>query len=810
MPTVDVRLVDVVKRYGEAVAVDHINLEVQTGEFFSLLGPSGCGKTTTLRMIGGFEAPTSGLIELKGQDVTWLPPYKRHVNTVFQNYALFPHLTVYENVAFGLRRSGTNDADVRKRVTEMLALVELPGFENRKPNQVSGGQAQRVALARALINRPSVLLLDEPLGALDLKLRKQMQVELKRIQQEVGITFIFVTHDQEEAMTMSDRIAVMNHGKYEQLGDPASLYEKPRTRFVAGFLGVSNLLPTTPDGTADGFTVCKLADGTQVRVPSNLTEGMEKFEVGVRPEKIKLRELTEDVPAGMNEMLGTVRDVSYLGVSTSYIVEARGGGNITVYEQNVERATRTELWEPGEEVRMTWSPSHTFAVQAGGDAPPDIAPPVLVAAGAGGGVPPNPSRRRFVIAGAAVVGLGAVGLAAFLAGAGSGSGTASPAPSEANVPTPPPASLPPASGEPSGAPVATPVPAITGPLKFANWPAYIDQATEADAETGVLPAGSSKTIEGFQTKYGVQVDYEEKIGDNPTFFETIRPALTAGLPTGWDLMVLTDWMAAKIISKGWAEQVDQTHVPNCAKNLRDALRGQTWDPNNDYHYPWQSGMTGVGYNAKTLKDNGIAEPTKVADLWSIPSSKVTFLTEARDTFALGLLKLGIDPDPATVTVDDLQKVKDDMQPLVDKGLRFTGNEYLLDFGSKKVWGAFVWSGDLASSGGKDDRFIFPEEGNVIWTDNMLIPKGAENKYTAELMMDYVYDPPIAAQIADYVYYVSPVQGIAEEIAKLDPGAETNVLLFPTPDIVAKSHNFQFLSDELEAAMNDMFAQLSGT
>ena len=249
MPSIDVRLVDVVKKFGEMVAVDHINLEVQAGEFFALLGPSGCGKTTTLRMIGGFEAPTSGLIELKGEDVTWLPPYKRHVNTVFQNYALFPHLTVYENVAFGLRRSRVADAEVKGRVTEMLNLVELPGFERRKPTQLSGGQAQRVALARALINRPAVLLLDEPLGALDLKLRKQMQVELKRIQQEVGITFIFVTHDQEEAMTMSDRIAVMNHGRYEQLADPASLYERPRTRFVAGFLGVSNLLATTPDGT---------------------------------------------------------------------------------------------------------------------------------------------------------------------------------------------------------------------------------------------------------------------------------------------------------------------------------------------------------------------------------------------------------------------------------------------------------------------------------------------------------------------------------------------------------------------------------
>ncbi len=234
MPTVDVKLVDVVKKFGEAVAVDHIDLEVRDGEFFSLLGPSGCGKTTTLRMIGGFEAPTSGLIELQGQDVTWLPPYKRNVNTVFQNYALFPHLTIFENVAFGLRRKGAKDAEVKSRVKEMLALVELPGFESRKPNQISGGQAQRVALARALINKPAVLLLDEPLGALDLKLRKQMQVELKRIQQEVGITFIYVTHDQEEAMTMSDRIAVMNKGRYEQLGEPEVLYERPTTTLRGG------------------------------------------------------------------------------------------------------------------------------------------------------------------------------------------------------------------------------------------------------------------------------------------------------------------------------------------------------------------------------------------------------------------------------------------------------------------------------------------------------------------------------------------------------------------------------------------------
>ena len=366
MPVVDVRLVDVTKRFGDAVAVDHINLEVNDGEFFSLLGPSGCGKTTTLRMIGGFEEPTSGLIELQGKDVTWLPPYQRNVNTVFQSYALFPHLTIYENVAFGLRRKKVRDSEIKSRVTEMLQLVELPGYERRKPTQISGGQAQRVALARALINRPAVLLLDEPLGALDLKLRRQMQVELKRIQQEVGITFIYVTHDQEEAMTMSDRIAVMNKGRYEQLGDPESLYERPTTRFVAGFLGVSNLLPGTVEGTDDKYATIRLADDSRVRAPRGLVNDRGRLAVGIRPEKIRLREPDDPTPAGQNELHGVVRDASYLGVSTQYQVVARGGIRLTVYEQNVERATRAELWTRGEAVRLTWSPDHSFVVDESG------------------------------------------------------------------------------------------------------------------------------------------------------------------------------------------------------------------------------------------------------------------------------------------------------------------------------------------------------------------------------------------------------------------------------------------------------------
>jgi spermidine/putrescine transport system ATP-binding protein len=239
---VDVRLERVTKRFNEVTAVDDLDLDIQRGEFFSMLGPSGCGKTTTLRMIGGFEEPSAGTVYLNGKDVTGLPPYRRDVNTVFQSYALFPHLDVFENVAFGLRRKKVERGAIDQRVNDTLRLVDLPGFERRKPSQLSGGQQQRVALARALVNQPQVLLLDEPLGALDLKLRKQMQLELKRIQAEVGITFVYVTHDQEEAMTMSNRLAVMRHGRIEQIGAPVDVYEDPQTEFVAGFLGASNLL----------------------------------------------------------------------------------------------------------------------------------------------------------------------------------------------------------------------------------------------------------------------------------------------------------------------------------------------------------------------------------------------------------------------------------------------------------------------------------------------------------------------------------------------------------------------------------------
>ncbi len=362
MPDVDVRLENVTKSFGEMVAVDDLSLEVWRGEFFSLLGPSGCGKTTTLRMIGGFEETTSGTVYLGDEDVTGLPPFKRNVNTVFQNYALFPHLTIYENVAFGLRRRKVSDAQVKSQVEAMLKLVELPGFEQRKPTMLSGGQQQRVALARALINHPQVLLLDEPLGALDLKLRKQMQIELKSIQTEVGITFIYVTHDQEEAMTMSDRIAVMRAGKIEQLGDPESLYERPQTAFVAGFLGVSNLLEGEVAGHEGGMIAIRLKDGTLIKAPAG-NDGQREVRLGVRPEKLRVvTDRSAEAAADLNALEGTVLDASYIGVSTQYLVETRDGHRMTAYTQNLETAGAAEAIARGEKVRLTWNPRHTFVV----------------------------------------------------------------------------------------------------------------------------------------------------------------------------------------------------------------------------------------------------------------------------------------------------------------------------------------------------------------------------------------------------------------------------------------------------------------
>jgi spermidine/putrescine transport system ATP-binding protein len=350
-----IRFESVTKRFGDAVAVQGLDLEIQQGEFFSLLGPSGCGKTTTLRMVAGFEQPSEGRIFLEGEPVETVPPYRRNVNTVFQSYALFEHLNVQDNVAFGLKRRKVASEEIRTRVAEALELVELHGREEAKPRELSGGQKQRVALARALVNRPAVLLLDEPLGALDLKLRKQMQVELKGIQREVGITFLYVTHDQEEALAMSDRIAVMEDGQVRQCGTPEEVYERPRGPFVAGFIGISNLLPAT---VANGGLRLESGALCAAPLPEGCPEGSD-VHLSVRPEKILLDELEE----GMASVEGTIVERVYVGTTTQVIVEIAPGTRLVALEQNTARARSDDRWEIGDRVKLGWHPEHALVLR---------------------------------------------------------------------------------------------------------------------------------------------------------------------------------------------------------------------------------------------------------------------------------------------------------------------------------------------------------------------------------------------------------------------------------------------------------------
>jgi spermidine/putrescine transport system ATP-binding protein len=353
-------------------AVERVDLRIAEGEFFSLLGPSGCGKTTTLRMIAGFEEPTNGQILLHGRDMVGVPPFRRDVNMVFQQYALFPHMDVFENVAFGLRRKKVDKDEIKQRVAEALALVELEGREKRKPRQLSGGQQQRVALARALVNRPRALLLDEPLGALDLKLRQAMQLELKRIQREVGITFVYVTHDQEEALTMSDRLVVMNTGRIEQLGSPRELYEHPATRFVANFIGTSNILTGRLERRADAWALAGLGPDQRVLVADagDTREGQD-VELAVRPEKIVLRTEQDPPPPDRTALKVKVDEVVYLGTSTQYRTVTDGGDAIAVYRQNASATPGADVLA-GQVGWLEWPPEHSYVL--GGSAKEEALP----------------------------------------------------------------------------------------------------------------------------------------------------------------------------------------------------------------------------------------------------------------------------------------------------------------------------------------------------------------------------------------------------------------------------------------------------
>ena len=407
----------------------------------------------------------------------------------------------------------------------------------------------------------------------------------------------------------------------------------------------------------------------------------------------------------------------------------------------------------------------------------------------------TPISRRQVLAGGALA-----GVATFLAACGT-SGTATEAPATAAPTTAP-------SVEPG---VTAAPPEVTGPLTFANWDAYID-LTEVGDEEYDLP---SPTLDEFSETYDVEVNYANAvIEDNESFMATIQPQLQAGLPTGWDLIVLTDWMAAKVIDAGWAEAIDPAHVPTAMANIRDELKGLSWDPDMKYHFPWQSGATGVGYNVKSTG----RDLTNIGDLFDPAfAGKVTLLTELRDIYPLIFLylqsqgKAPTDRPANEMNAADAALVNEFLQPYVDSGhiKAFTGNEYLQDFGSGDVWAAMVWSGDLASSGGKNDVFVYPDEGSMSWNDNMVIPKGAANKYTAELMVDFVYDVNRAARLANFIWYISPVKGVSEAIKSLDPELADDPLLFPPPEVVAKQVPAPNWDEETEKAINELYAELSG-
>jgi len=364
--TPSVRLDRVTKRFGDFTAVRDMELDIPRGQFFTMLGPSGCGKTTTLRMVAGFEEPSEGRVLLDGADVTDLPAFRRPTNTVFQSYALFPHRSVEQNVAFGLQRQKVDKAEVRRRVGEELERVGLSREAKRRPAQLSGGQQQRVALARALVNRPAVLLLDEPLGALDLKLRKQLQVELKRIQRDVGITFVYVTHDQEEALTMSDRIAVMNRGVVEQVADPETVYERPSTTFVAGFIGVSNLMPGEVISANGAGAELRLDAGPTVRAPDPAGAATgERAHAVVRPEKLALTPADGSAPDGRASVEGQVESSLYLGTATQMVVRLGDGTRMTVLVPNADAEARRDLPAAGDGARLSWSDENIHIVREG-------------------------------------------------------------------------------------------------------------------------------------------------------------------------------------------------------------------------------------------------------------------------------------------------------------------------------------------------------------------------------------------------------------------------------------------------------------
>ncbi len=780
------------KEFGTFTAVERADFSIARGEFFSLLGPSGCGKTTLLKMIAGFEQPTSGRVMLEGADVSGVAPYKRNVNTVFQQYALFPHMSIVDNVAFGLRAKKVPAGEARRRALEMLDVVKLGEFANRRSTQLSGGQQQRVALARALVNMPAALLLDEPLAALDLKLREAMQIELKRIQREVGITFIFVTHDQGEALTMSDRIAVMSRGRVEQIGTPTEIYDEPASIFVAGFIGSANLLPGTLQmaGTAD--PVALLDNGVRLALASDGGgKNGDQITLMLRPERISLG--SGDTADGRSLPV-TVRDITFQGSTVRMIAHTADNMELVVI---LEIDDDLPELRPGDEVTIRWSKRAAYAlsgrsqiigatttdvdeVQAtmeGKDISEAKADAKLSAATGA-----RSSRRGFLIGGgiAAAAAIGAVVLSGLGDGDDGGSADGGPATGGAGD-----------AGGGLGQGAAQ--------LRILNWTEYIDPT--ADGESG--------TLDRFRDAEGIDVDYSETYNDNNEVYgKEFAAYLDAGNRTPWDIAMPTFWMAARLKRKGWIAPLPFNLIPNY-ENLDPSYLNLGWDRGAKYHLPWQAGFTGFAYNisvtGRELKSfNELFAPEF--------SGKIGFFTEMRDTIGLVMLSQG--NDPSTATEETMTQALDAIEKAAADGQvrRFTGNDYLQDIDNGNFAACVAWSGDIAQSTNPDVRFVFPEEGAMSWFDTMVLPVGAANGVAAAKWMNYVYDPVNAARITANVQYVTPVVGVREELIKL--GGETaaladSPLLFPDDATKSRLHVFADMPEDVEQRITDRFVSITG-
>ncbi|MGH9272420.1 MAG: extracellular solute-binding protein, partial [Ilumatobacteraceae bacterium] len=702
----------------------------------------------------------------------------------------FPHLSVVDNIAFGLRAKKVPASEARRRAREMLDIVRLGEFAARRPAQLSGGQQQRVALARALVNMPSALLLDEPLAALDLKLREAMQLELKRIQREVGITFIFVTHDQGEALTMSDRIAVMSRGQVEQIGTPEEIYAAPASIFVAGFIGSANLLPGTLVGGGDGRSVARLDSGQEVVVETS-TEARpgDPVTVMLRPERLSAT--TDAAANGDRSIGGVIENVIFQGSERRLVVHLPDDAEVVA---TIGADDSLPSVSPGDPITLQWAPDAPFLLRGRsavvGATSTDV-DEVQAALDGREAVPeearhdddgdPLPPDRRFgrraLIAGGAVAGAAViVGGVLALTGDG-GSSEAEEGGSEGGIGT----------GD--------------SEVRVLNWQAYIDPTEE----------GATGTLDRFTEATGIAVTYDEDFNDNNEVYNRIlAPILGTGGVIDYDIICPTNWMAARLKTLGWIEQLPLDRIPNRV-NLEDRFLNQNWDYGAAFSLPWQAGITGIAYDpALTGREirsiNDLLDPEF--------SGRVAMLSEMRDTLGLTMLALGSDPK----VVDEegaFEALEVIAQATADGQIRaFTGNEYLRSLESGDFVACVAWSGDIIQLqyDRPDIEFVIPEEGGMSWYDTMVIPKGAPNAYAAADWMNFVYDPVQAAQLTYWVQFISPVKGVRDELVAMGGDAAEladSPILFPDEEAAARLNVFADLPAELDASITERFLSITG-